>query len=98
MMSDVRELPQMVSEFYDLAKRYLREQTIDPARRLGRLAAFSVAASMLFVLAALFLGVAGMRAIVSVMPDGAIWSGLGYMASALALLAVTGLVMWRATR
>lgn len=97
-MRDVRELPQMVGEFFDMAKRYLREQTIEPARRLGRLAAFSAAASILFVLAVLFLGIAGMRAIVSVMPDGAVWSGLGYIASAVALLAVTGLVMWRATR
>jgi hypothetical protein len=97
-MASARELPQMVGEFFEMAKRYLREQTLDPARRLGRLAAFSVAASILFVLAALFLGIAGMRTIVAVMPDGALWSGLGYIASAVGLLAVTGLVMWRATR
>jgi hypothetical protein len=97
-MARVRELPQMVGEFFDLAKRYLREQTIEPAKRLGRLAVFSLAASALFVLAALFLSVAGMRAIVELMPDGTVWSGLGYIASALLLLGVTGLVMWRATR
>lgn len=97
-MARVQELPEMVGEFFNLAKRYLREQTVGQARRLGRLAGFSMAASILFVLGALFLGIAGMRTIVDLMPDGAMWSGLGYIASAFALLAVTGLVMWRATR
>jgi hypothetical protein len=32
------------------------------------------------------------------MPDGAIWSGLGYIASAIALLVLTALIMWRAAR
>lgn len=97
-MARIRELPQMVGEFFDSAKQYMREQTIEPAKRLGRLAGFSLAASVLFVLAALFLSVAAMRAIVALMPDGTVWSGLGYITSAVALLAVAGLVMWRATR
>jgi len=97
-MATPRELPDMIGEFFALAKQYLKEHTLEPAKALGRLAGMSFAASMLFVLAGLFLAVAGMRLIVSVMPDGAIWSGLGYMAASLALLAATGLVMWRATR
>lgn len=97
-MSRVTELPDLISEFFDLAKRYLREQTVEPAKRLGRLAGFSMAASILFVLAAGFLAVAGMRLVLSVMPDGGVWSGVGYLVASLGLLAVTGLVMWRATR
>jgi hypothetical protein len=97
-MANVRDLPQMVGEFVDMAKRYLREQTMGPARALGRLAAFSVIGSIMFVLAALFLSVAGMRILVDVMPDGTVWSGLGYVASGALLLVITGLVMWRATR
>lgn len=97
-MATPRELPDMIGEFFALAKQYLREHTIEPAKALGRLAGMSFAASMLFILAGLFLAVAGMRLIVSVMPDGQVWSGLGYMLASIALLAVTGLVMWRATR
>ncbi len=97
-MAGVTELPELVGEFIDLSKQYLREQTIEPARALGRLAGFSAIASMLFILAAGFLGVAGTRWILRVMPDGAIWSGVGYLAASLALLATTGFVMWRATR
>lgn len=97
-MPPVTELPDLIGEFIDLATRYLREQTIEPAKRLGRLFAYSAASSLLFILAAGFLAVAGMRWILRVMPDGDIWSGVGYLAAAAALLATTGLVMWRATR
>jgi hypothetical protein len=97
-MARVRELPDLIGEFIDLSKQYLREQTLEPAKRLGRLFGFSAIASMLFALAGGFLAVAGMRWILRAMPDGAVWSGVGYLAASLALLAVTGLVMWRATR
>jgi hypothetical protein len=97
-MAAAGEIPELVGEFVDMSKQYVREQTLEPAKRLGRLAGFSLAGALVFVLAALFLAVAGMRAIVDLMPDGVIWSGFGYVLSALALLAVIGLVMWRAAR
>jgi len=97
-MAAAGEIPELVGEFVDMAKQYVREQTLEPAKKLGRLAGLSMAGALIFVLAAVFLAVAGMRAIVDLMPHGAIWSGFGYVLSSLALLAVTGLVMWRAAR
>lgn len=97
-MARPTELPQLINEFIDLARTYLRESILVPAKRLGRLAGFSFAASLLFFLAALFLAVVVLRSIAAVMPDGAIWSGFGYILSAVALLIVTGFVMWRATK
>jgi hypothetical protein len=97
-MARPSELPQLITEFIDLAKEYLRENTIEPAKKLGRLFGFSLAASLVFMLAALFLAIVGMRLLLEVMPDGAIWSGFGYILSALGLLAVTGLVVWRAAK
>lgn len=97
-MASPTELPDLIGEFIDLSKQYLREQAVEPARRLGRLAGFSAAASVLFVLAAGFLGVAGTRWLLRVMPDGAVWSGVGYLLAMIGLLVATGLVMWRATR
>jgi len=97
-MAGPTELPQLISEFFDLAIDYLKEHTIVPAKKLGQLFGYSLAAVFVFILASLFLSVVGMRLIVEAMPDGAIWSGLGYVASAVALLAVTGLIMWRAAK
>jgi hypothetical protein len=32
------------------------------------------------------------------MPDGNVWSGFGYVLSAVGLLGVTGLIIWRAAK
>jgi hypothetical protein len=88
----------MVSEFVDLSKQYVREQTLDPAKQLGKLAGFGCAAAAVLALAVLFLSIAGMRLIVELLPDGVLWSGLGYVLSAMALFVITGIVMWRASR
>ena len=92
------ELPDLVGDFLDMSRQYLREQTLEPAKRLGRLAGFSAIASVCFVLAAGFLGVAGVRWLLRVMPDGNVWAGSGYVFGSFGLLIVMGLVMWRATR
>ena len=92
------ELPEMVGEFIELSKQYLREQTLEPAKKLGRLAGFSFAGAIVMALAVTFLAIAGARLIIDVLPDGAIWSGFGYILSSIALLMVTGFVMWRGSR
>jgi hypothetical protein len=97
-VAKVKELPGLVSEFADLAKQYVRQRTIEPAKALGRAAGLGFAAAFLFALAALFLAVAGMRMIIFALPDGQIWSGFGYILAAIGLLAVTGLVAWRASK
>ena len=97
-MATVRDLPELITEFNELARQYVREQTVEPAKALGRLAGFSAIASFVFVLTAIFLSVAALRFIVGVMPDGTIWSGFGYVLASLAVLASVGLVVWRASR
>ena len=97
-MAKAKELPGLVSEFVALAKDYVRQRTIDPARALGRAAGLGFAAAFLFSLAALFLAVAGMRLIVEYLPDGQIWSGFGYILAAIGLLLAIGLVVWRASK
>ena len=100
-MPKTTELPELVSEFIDLSKQYVREQTIEPAKKLGRLAGFSFAGAFVLMLASIFLAIAAMRVIVWVMPAGpdhAMWTGLGYILASLAMLALTGIMMWRLTR
>ena len=97
-MAKAKELPGLVSEFVTLAKEYVRQRTLVPAKALGRVAGFGFAAASLFALAALFLAVAGMRLIVTALPDGQIWSGFGYVLAAIGLLAATGVVAWRASK
>ena len=98
MTSRVKELPELVGEFVDLAKGYVRDRIQGPAKALGRLAGFGFAAGFVFFLAAIFLAIAATRTIIDVLPDGSIWSGFGYIISSIVLLMATGLIMWRASK
>ena len=93
-MSRTSELPELVQEFVDLSRSYLVQETIEPAKALGRYAGFSFGAAVCFAFGALFLGIAGTRFIVGVMPDGhMIWTGVGYVLAAIALGIVAGIIV-----
>ncbi len=100
-MASARELPQLISEFVDMAKAYLRQETLDPAKRLGRYAGFSIGAGIVAAIGAIPLAVAGNRLVIDLLPSDPghrMWSGLGYILSALGLLAVAGILAKVASR
>lgn len=77
-MASARELPEHVQEFVELSKTYLRQETIEPAKRLGRYAGYSIGAAIAFAFAALFLAIATNRLVIELLPEGPYWSVLGY--------------------
>lgn len=97
-MSNVQEIPQMVSQLVDLSKQYIRQETIEPAKRLGRAAAMGLIAGVLFAIGALLLAVATLRTILGAMGDGPIASSMGYLIAVAVLLVVIGLLGWRMKR
>ena len=97
-MAGPSELPQLVTEFVDLSKEYLRQETVEPAKRLGRFAGFTVAASFLFAIGGILLAIAGTRGIIYLLPEGPNWEALGYILAALALAAVIGVIVAIAQR
>ena len=97
-MAGTTELPQMVTEFVDLSKEYLRQETLEPAKQLGRFAGFTIGASVLFAIGGLLLSIAGMRGIIYLLPVGPNWSALGYILGALAIAIVIGTMVGIAGR
>jgi hypothetical protein len=92
-MAGPSELPQLVTEFVDLSKEYLRQETLEPAKRLGRFAGFTIGASLMFAIGGLLLAIAATRGIIYLLPDGPNWSALGYVLGALAIALVIGLIV-----
>lgn len=88
-----KEIPELIQESIDLSKEYLLQETVEPAKRLGKVAAFGFAGAILFGLATLVGSVALNRFIIRLLPDGRAWSGLGYVLSALALLGLAALTI-----
>lgn len=97
-MAGANELPQLVTEFVDLSKEYLRQETVEPAKRLGRFAGFVIGASILFAIGGVLLAIAGMRGIIYLLPDGPNWSALAYILGALAIGVIIGIVVATAGR
>ncbi len=100
-MAQAQELPQLVSEFVEMAGDYVRQETIEPAKSLGRYFGFSFGAGLLAAIGAVPLVVGGTRWLVYAMPDdrtNAIWTGTGYVLMSLVVFAVAGLVGWAVSR
>ena len=97
-MSGPQELPQLVAELTDLSKQYIMQETVEPAKKLGRVAGMGLAAGVLFAFGGIFLGIAVALLLVSVLPDGDLWKALAYLISTLLLAGTAGLIVWRATR
>ncbi len=76
-----------------MAKEYLRQETIVPAKQLGRFAGFAIGAAIAFSLGTLFLSVATVRYIQKALPSGPNWEALGYVLAALAMVLVIGILL-----
>lgn len=92
-MPSPAELPELVKEFTDLSRDYLLQETVEPAKRLGRFAGYSFAAAVSFALGSVLLSLAGVRWIVRAMPDGPNWTATGYLISALTLVVIALIVI-----
>jgi hypothetical protein len=97
-MAAPSELPQLVTEFVDMSKEYLRQETVEPAKRLGRFAGFTIGASLMFAFGGVLLAIAGMRGIIYLLPDGPNWEALGYILAAIAIGVVIGVIVAIAQR
>lgn len=97
-MPGPKEIPDLVVELVDLSKTYLRQETLEPAKRLGRFAGFGIGAGLVFGLAALFLGLAAYALFRAILPDGEWWVVLARGLTVLATAGAAGLLGWRMTR
>lgn len=92
-MASVRELPDLVREFIDLSKNYMRQETIEPAKTLGRFAGYAVGGAVLFALGALFVTVAAVRLLRDVLPESENWSAVGYIVTAIVIALVAAAIV-----
>lgn len=92
------EIPQLVTELFEMSKGYLEQETIAPLRRTTRYAAFSLLGGLLFALGWLLLAVAGLRLALDLLPDKPLWSVAAYAIGAVAALGSAAIVMWAAGR
>lgn len=92
-MAQLSDIPRLVSEFVALAKEYLLQETVEPAKRLGHFAGFSLGAAALWTLGFILLAVAGLRSLYSALPEGPYWEALAYVVATLLIALFMALVV-----
>lgn len=92
-MAGPAELPELIREFTDMSKEYLRQETLEPAKELGRYGGFVVGAAACFAIGAVLLSIAGVRLIIEALPEGPNWSALGYLIATVVLALLSGLLI-----
>lgn len=92
-MAQIQDIPRLINEFVELARAYLLQETVEPAKRLGHFAGFSLAAAAMWSVAVLLLAVAGLRALFGVLPSGPYWEALAYVIAALFLAGFLALLV-----
>lgn len=92
-MAQLQDIPRLVTEFIALAREYLVQETLGPAKKLGHFAGFSIGATTLWASALVLLSVAGLRALYDALPSGAYWEGLAYVVFAVVLVAFIALIV-----
>ena len=81
-----------------MSKTYLRQETIEPARKLGRMAGMSIGAGFAFAFAALFFMLGTYALFKTVLPEGDWWLVLARGLTVLVGAAGAGLLGWRMSK
>ena len=97
-MADPKEIPQLATELVDMSKEYLLQETVEPAKRLGRFAGLGFAAGFVFAVAALFLGLGAYAVFKLVLPEGEWWLVLATGLTVVFTAASGGLIAWRMSK
>ena len=97
-MADPREIPQLTTELIDMSREYLRQETLEPAKQLGRQAGRGLGGAMAIALGAFFMVLAVYSALKMLLPSGAWWVVLARFITALVAAGGAALVGWRLNR
>jgi hypothetical protein len=94
-MSEPQEIPQLTTELIDMSREYLRQETLEPAKRLGKTAGMGIGGAVAISFGAFFLVLALYNGLKMWLPLGEWWVVLAKFLTALAAAAGAGLVAWR---
>lgn len=94
-MVDFKEIPHLAKDLVDMSKEYLRQETIEPAKALGKHAGMGFGGAILFSVGA-FCALLGVYALMKmVLPETDWYEVLARVITAVVGLLGAGLVVWR---
>jgi hypothetical protein len=93
-----KELPELVSELVTMSKEYLRQETVEPARRLGKYAGMGLGGGVLFAIASLLLTLGLFALLRRLLPETPWWGVAARFLTFVGAGGAAALIGWRLTR
>lgn len=94
-MAGVQEIPELTSELIDMSREYLRQETIEPLKKLGKHAGFGLGAAFVMSIGAFLLAWGLYYGLVMLYPEGEWLVVLARLTTAVVAAAAAGIVVWR---
>ncbi|MGD2102747.1 MAG: phage holin family protein [Acidimicrobiia bacterium] len=94
-MPDAAEIPQITNELIEMSREYLRQETVEPAKQLGKQAGMGVGGAIVMSIGAVCLAWGSYYGIQMLLPEGEWWVVLSRFLTAVAAAAAAGIVVWR---
>jgi len=94
-MASPQEIPQIATELVEISREYLRQETLEPAKRLGKQAGMGFGGAILMAIGAVCLAWGLYYGLTMLLPDGEWWVVLARGLTAIAAAAAAGIVAWR---
>jgi hypothetical protein len=98
-MTEPQEIPQLTTELIDMSREYLRQETIEPAKRLGKHAGLGIGGAVVVAIGVVCLAWGlyyGLTQLFSAtVSDNQWWVVLSRFITALVTAGVAGIIVWR---
>jgi hypothetical protein len=94
-MPNPQEIPQIATDLVDMSREYLRQEIVEPAKKLGKQAGLGFGGAIVMAIGAVCLAWGLYYGLVMVLPEGEWWVVLARGLTAIAAAAVAGIIAWR---
>jgi len=94
-MADPQEIPQITTELVEMSREYLRQETLEPAKRLGKAAGMGVGGAIVMAIGAVCLAWGLYYGLQLILPEGQWWVVLARGLTAIAAAGAAGIIGWR---
>lgn len=94
-MPDPQDIPQITTELVEMSRDYLKQETLEPAKRLGRQAGMGFGGAIVMAIGAISLAWGLYYGLTMLLPEGEWWIVLARGLTAIAAAAAAGIIAWR---